>query len=86
MLFGLGKPAEPAIRNLPYSRAARPCFAGCLLRHSAARAVLSAGGSLTEVGELLGHANGQVTMAYASFDLRSLAVLARPWPVEVDHA
>jgi hypothetical protein len=27
-----------------------------------------------------------VTMAYASFDLRSLAVLARPWPVEVDHA
>ena len=56
------------------------------LRHSAARAVLCAGGSLTEVGELLGHANGQVTMAYASFDLRSLAVLARPWPVEVDHA
>jgi integrase len=56
------------------------------LRHSAARAVLSAGGSLTEVGELLGHADGQVTMAYASFDLRSLAVLTRPWPVEVDHA
>jgi len=56
------------------------------LRHSAACAVLCAGGSLTEVGELLGHANGQVTMAYASFDLRSLAVLARPWPGEVDHA
>lgn len=56
------------------------------LRHSAARAVLSAGGSLTEVGELLGHANAQVTMAYASLDLRSLAVLVRPWPVEVDHA
>lgn len=55
------------------------------LRHSAARAVLSAGGSLTEVGELLGHANAQVTMAYASLDLRSLAVLARPWPVAVDH-
>ena len=55
------------------------------LRHSAARAVLCGGGSLIEVGELLGHADGQVTMAYASFDLRSLAVLARPWPVEVDH-
>jgi site-specific recombinase XerD len=55
------------------------------LRHSAARAVLSAGGSLTEVGELLGHANAQVTMAYASFELPSLAVLARPWPVAVDH-
>jgi len=56
------------------------------LRHSAARAVLSAGGSLTEVGELLGHADGSVTMAYASIDLRSLATLARPWPVEVVHA
>jgi site-specific recombinase XerD len=55
------------------------------LRHSAARAVLSAGGSLTEVGELLGHADGAVTMAYASFDLRSLAALARPWPVEAVH-
>ena len=55
------------------------------LRHSAARAVLCGGGSLIEVGELLGHADGQVTMAYASFDLRSLAVLVRPWPVEVDH-
>ena len=50
------------------------------LRHSAARAVLSAGGSLTEVGELLGHANGQVTMVYASFERQSLAVLVRPWP------
>ena len=54
------------------------------LRHSAG-AVLSAGGSLTKIGELLGHANGQVTMAYASLDLRSLAVLVRPWPVEVVH-
>jgi integrase len=50
------------------------------LRHSAARAVLVAGGSLTEVGELLGHANGQVSMTYASFDQPSLAVLVRPWP------
>jgi integrase/recombinase XerD len=56
------------------------------LRHSAARAVLAAGGTLTEVGELLGHTTGQVTMAYASFDLPSLAVLARPWPTEVDGA
>jgi len=55
------------------------------LRHSAARAVLSAGGSLTEVSELLGHADGAVTMVYASIDLRSLAVLARPWPAEAVH-
>lgn len=56
------------------------------LRHSAARAVLAAGGTLVEVGELLGHSTAQVTMAYASFDLTSLAVLARPWPTEADHA
>jgi site-specific recombinase XerD len=53
------------------------------LRHSAALTVLAAGGTLAEVGELLGHASGQVTMAYASFDLTSLVVLTRPWPMEV---
>jgi integrase len=52
------------------------------LRHSAARAVLAGGGTLIEVGELLGHSTAQVTMAYASFDVTSLAVLARPWPME----
>jgi site-specific recombinase XerD len=55
------------------------------LRHSAARAVLAAGGSLSEVGELLGHANRQVTMMYASFDQQSLAMLVRPWPQEAGH-
>lgn len=52
------------------------------LRHSAARAVLIAGGNLTEVGELLGHANAQVSLMYASFDQASLAALVRPWPFE----
>jgi site-specific recombinase XerD len=55
------------------------------LRHSAARAVLAAGGSLPEVGELLGHANAQVSQMYASFDQPSLAVLVRPWPQAVGH-
>lgn len=55
------------------------------LRHSAARAVLVAGGSLTEVGELLGHANAQVSLMYASFDRSSLGVLIRPWPQEAGH-
>lgn len=55
------------------------------LRHSAARAVLVAGGSLSEVGELLGHANAQVSLMYASFDQSSLAVLVRPWPQEAGH-
>ncbi|WP_157180030.1 tyrosine-type recombinase/integrase [Rhodococcus sp. P14] len=51
------------------------------LRHSAARAVLVGGGTLTEVGELLGHGSRQVTMTYSSFDLTSLRPLAHPWPV-----
>lgn len=55
------------------------------LRHSAARAVLAAGGSLTEVGELLGHCNDAVTMMYASLDLQSLTALVRPWPAEAVH-
>jgi hypothetical protein len=38
-----------------------------------------------EVGELLGHANAQVSQMYASFDQPSLAVLVRPWPQAVGH-
>ena len=56
------------------------------LRHSAARAILSAGGSLREVSELLGHATPQVSMSYASFDLASLTALVRAWPQEADDA
>ena len=54
------------------------------LRHSAARAVLVGGGTLAEVGELLGQSTVQVSKAYASFDLSSLATLARPWPRQVN--
>lgn len=56
------------------------------LRHSAARAVLAGGGTMAEVGELLGHSTCEVTMLYASFDLPSLRALVRPWPVEADDA
>lgn len=56
------------------------------LRHSAARAVLDGGGTLTEVGELLGHSSTEVTMLYASFDLAALRSLVRPWPGDLDHA
>ncbi len=54
------------------------------LRHSAAQAILCGGGTLSEVGELLGHSTGQVTMTYASFDLPSLLLLTRPWPAEAE--
>ncbi len=53
------------------------------LRHSAARAILAAGGTLAEVGELLGHSTGHVTLFYASFDVASLRGLVRVWPAEV---
>lgn len=57
------------------------------LRHTTARAILSSGGSLREVGQLLGHSSEQVTMIYASFDVHRLRPLARTWPIEgVDHA
>lgn len=56
------------------------------LRHTAARAILAAGGNLTEVGQLLGHSTPQITMMYASFDFKSARHLARPWPSGADHA
>lgn len=55
------------------------------LRHTTARMVLDAGGSLSEVGELLGHSTKQVTMVYASLDLLTLRPLARAWPGEDRH-
>lgn len=57
------------------------------LRHTTARAILNNGGSLCEVGQLLGHSSEQVTMIYASFDVHRLRPLARAWPVVgVDYA
>jgi len=50
------------------------------LRHTAATAVLRAGGSLTEVGQLLSHRRMVTTAMYAKVDHSTLAELARPWP------
>lgn len=49
------------------------------LRHTAATAVLAAGGSLVEARELLGHARTDTTMVYARTDLGALRVLAPAW-------
>lgn len=49
-------------------------------RHTAACGVLSAGGGLIEVGQLLRHASPKTSAIYARSDQRALAVLARPWP------
>ena len=49
------------------------------LRHTAATAVLAAGGSLVEARELLGHARTDTTMVYARTDLVALRVLVPAW-------
>jgi integrase/recombinase XerD len=50
------------------------------LRHSAATAMLRAGGSLTEIGQALRHARPLTTAIYAKVDVEALRQLARPWP------
>jgi len=50
------------------------------LRHTAATAMLHAGGSLTEIGQVLRHQRPMTTAVYAKVDLQALRVLARPWP------
>jgi site-specific recombinase XerD len=52
------------------------------LRHSAATAMLRAGGSLTEIGQTLRHARPLTTAVYAKVDVEALRRLARPWPGE----
>jgi integrase/recombinase XerD len=54
------------------------------LRHSAATAMLTAGASLTEIGQVLRHARPFTTAIYAKVDLEALRGLAGPWLRE-DH-
>lgn len=50
------------------------------LRHSAATAVLAAGGTLSEAGQLLRHRSVGATAIYAKVDNDALTQLIRPWP------
>lgn len=50
------------------------------LRHTAATAMLRAGSSLAEVGQVLRHRSALTTAIYAKVDQDALVVLARPWP------
>ncbi len=50
------------------------------LRHSAATAMLRAGASLDEVGQVLRQRDAQVIARYAKVDFVALRTLAAPWP------
>jgi integrase/recombinase XerD len=50
------------------------------LRHTAATAMLHAGGSLTEIGQVLRHRRLLTTAVYAKVDLQALRLVARSWP------
>jgi site-specific recombinase XerD len=50
------------------------------LRHTAATAMLHAGGSLTEIGQVLRHRGVLTTAIYAKVDREALRQVARPWP------
>lgn len=54
------------------------------LRHTAATAMLRAGSSLPEIGQVLRHRSALTTAIYAKADRHALAVLARPWPAAFD--
>jgi integrase/recombinase XerD len=53
------------------------------LRHSAATAMLRAGASLDEVGQVLRQRDAAITARYAKVDFVALRRLALPWPGEV---
>jgi integrase/recombinase XerD len=53
---------------------------GHRLRHSAATSMLAAGGSLTEIGQVLRHRRPLTTAIYSRVDVEALRTLARPWP------
>lgn len=72
-----------AVTNVA-ARAARRAGLGTIhahaLRHSAATAMLDAGGSLAEIGQVLRHDRALTTAIYAKVDITALRAIALPWP------
>ena len=61
-------------------RAGVPEVGAHRLRHSAATAMLRAGASLAEVGQVLRESADATTAIYAKVDRVALRTLAQPWP------
>ncbi len=79
-LVGLSPTGVTWVVYAACERAGLPRAGAHRLRHTAATAVLRGGGSLVEVGQLLGHRRVATTALYAKVDQAALAGLARPWP------
>ncbi|MBV9197590.1 MAG: tyrosine-type recombinase/integrase [Solirubrobacterales bacterium] len=77
---GLSSGAVSQIVRRACQRAGLPLVGAHRLRHTAATEMLRAGGSLTEVGEVLRHRGRDVTSIYAKVDRLALAAVVQPWP------
>jgi site-specific recombinase XerD len=51
-----------------------------LFRHSLATELLRSGATLSQIGQVLGHAHPDTTRIYAKVDLQGLRSLSLPWP------
>ena len=79
-LGGLSPGGVSGIVRYACKRAGLPVIGAHRLRHTAATQMLRAGGSLTEVGQVLRHRNRDVTSIYAKVDRLALAAVVQPWP------
>jgi len=79
-MAGLSSPGICGVVHRACVRAGVPPVGAHRLRHSAATAMLRAGASLEEVGQVLRHRSTQVTALYAKVDFVALRTLALPWP------
>jgi len=77
---GLSAGAVSQIVRRAAQRAGLPPVGAHRLRHTAATEMLRAGGSLTEVGQVLRHRGRDVTSIYAKVDRLALAAVVAPWP------